>query len=212
MIDVKICGLRTPESVDAALAGHARYVGFVVFQPSPRHIAPAAAAALAARARGRADICAVTVDPPETLLEEIASAFAPDWIQVHGAESPARVAGLRRYARKGVIKAFSIARAEDFASVETFAQAADLFLFDAKAPAGADRPGGHGAAFDWQLLAGRRFSRPWLLSGGLTPENVANAINLSRAPGVDVSSGVESGPGIKDPSRIAAFLAAANPA
>lgn len=212
MTDVKICGLKTPDGVDAALTGRARYVGLVVFQPSPRHIAPAAAAGLAARARGRADVCAVTVDPPDALLQEIANAFAPDWIQVHGSESPSRVAEMRRYARKGVIKAFSIARAEDFADVEKFAQAAEYFLFDAKAPAGADRPGGHGAAFDWQLLAGRRFSRPWMLSGGLSPENVANAINLSGAPAVDVSSGVESAPGIKDPARIAAFLAAANQA
>jgi phosphoribosylanthranilate isomerase len=212
MTDVKICGLKTPETVDAALAGRARYLGFMVFERSPRHIAPAAAAPLAVRARGRADVVAVTVDPADALLDEIAAAFAPDWIQLHGTESPARVGALRRLARKGVIKAFAIARAEDFVTVEAYAPVADLFLFDAKAPPGADRPGGHGAAFDWKLLAGRRFSRPWMLSGGLNPENVANAINLSGAPAVDVSSGVESAPGIKDASRIAAFLAAANPA
>jgi phosphoribosylanthranilate isomerase len=212
MTDVKICGLKTPDAVDAALVGKARYVGFVVFPPSPRHIAPAMAGPLAARARGRADVCAVTVDPTDALLEEIAGALAPDWIQVHGHETPARVEAIRRFARKGVIKAFSIATPQDFASVEAFAPVADFFLFDAKAPPGADRPGGHGAAFDWTMLAGKRFSRPWLLSGGLNPENVTNAINLSGAPAVDVSSGVESAPGIKDPTRIAAFLAAANPA
>ncbi len=208
MTDVKICGVKTADALDAALAG-ARYVGFNFFPPSPRYIAPAAAGPLAQRARGRADIAAVTVDASDALLEEIAAALSPDWIQAHGDESPARVGALRRFARKGVIKALQIARAEDFAQVEVYAPVADLFLFDAKAPKGADRPGGHGAAFDWTLLAGRRFSRPWLLSGGLAPENVANAVKLSGAPGVDVASGVETAPGIKDPSRIAAFLAAA---
>lgn len=209
MTHVKICGLKTPDAVDTALAGGARWVGFVVFPKSPRHIAPQAAAALARRARGRADTVAVTVDADDTLLAEIRAAFAPDWIQLHGQEGPARVAAVRAYAGKGVIKALPIARGEDFAAAAQFADAADWLMFDAKAPPEADRPGGHGASFDWQLLAGRRFARPWMLSGGLNPENLPAALAASQAPAVDVSSGVESAPGIKDAARIAAFLAAA---
>jgi phosphoribosylanthranilate isomerase len=206
----KICGLKTPDAVDAALAGGARWVGFVVFPKSPRHIAPQAAAALAPRALGRADVVAVTVDADDALLREIKAAFAPDWIQLHGSESPARVAAVRAYAGKGVIKALPIARNQDFAAAAAFADVADWLMFDAKAPPEADRPGGHGASFDWRLLAGRTFSRPWMLSGGLNPENLPAALAASQAPAVDVSSGVESAPGIKDAARIAAFLTAAS--
>jgi phosphoribosylanthranilate isomerase len=208
MTEVKICGLSDPEGVAAALAGEARFVGFVFFPRSPRHVSLEKAAALAVSARGRADIVAVTVDADETLLGAIAATLAPDWIQFHGGETPARVAAARRFARKGAIKALPIARAEDFAPVAAFGEAADMLMFDAKAPQGAALPGGNGAAFDWRLLRGRSVPRPWLLSGGLTPENLREALFESGAGAVDVSSGVESAPGVKDPERIARFLAA----
>jgi phosphoribosylanthranilate isomerase len=212
MIDVKICGLKSAETVEAALAGDARWIGFVFFPPSPRNIAPEAARPLAALARGKADIVAVTVDAGDALLAMIAERVAPDWIQIHGKETPARAAEVRRFARKGVIKALPIARGEDFAAAAPFEPVADWLMFDAKAPPETDRPGGHGASFDWAMLSGRRFGRPWLLSGGLTPENVPAALAASGARALDVSSGVESAPGIKDPARIAAFLAAAKKA
>jgi len=209
MADVKICGLKDMAGVDAALTGGARYVGFVLHAKSPRLVSADDALPLFDRARGRADTVAVISDAPFERLRAIAEMVRPDWIQAHGAESPELVARLRPLARKGVIKALGVARSEDFAAVIAFAPVADMLLFDAKPPPGADRAGGHGAAFDWNLLKGHNFSKPWFLSGGLTPDNVAEAIALSGASLVDVSSGVESGPGLKDPARIAAFLAAA---
>lgn len=206
---VKICGLRTVETVHAALRGEARYLGFNFFPKSPRFVTPEAAAALAGPARGRAETVAVVVDADDALLSEIAARLAPDWIQLHGGERPDRVSAVRRFAGKGVIKALPIARPEDFSAVAPAAATADMLLFDAKAPAGAVLPGGNGAAFDWTLLAGRSIPKPWLLSGGLTPDNVAEAIQASGASQVDVASGVESAPGVKDPDRIMAFLAAA---
>lgn len=212
MADVKICGLSDPDGMDAALVGGARYVGFVFFPKSPRNILAEKALSLAARARGRADIVAVTVDADDEQLALIARTLRPDWIQLHGAETPARTAAARRFASKGVIRAMGVARSEDLAAIDAYADAADAFLFDAKAPAGAALPGGNGAAFDWRILANRRFARPWFLSGGLDAANVAEAIGASAAHAVDVSSGVESAPGVKDPLRIAAFLAAAKTA
>lgn len=212
MVHVKICGLKTAEHVESALAGDARFVGFMFFPASPRNITPDAAGPLAALARGRADIVAVTVDADDEHLRLIAANIAPDWIQLHGKETPSRATAVKRYARKGVIKVVPIARSEDFAAAAPFEPVADWLMFDAKAPAGADRPGGHGAAFDWGMLAGRRFARPWLLAGGLNPENAAAAALASGATALDVSSGVESAPGVKDPARIAAFLAAAKKA
>lgn len=209
MADAKICGITTTEALDAALAGGARFVGFVVHAKSPRLLRREVALSLFERARGRADTVAVISDAPAALFEKVAALLKPDWIQAHGTEDPGRVASLKPLARKGVIKAIGIARNEDFALAAPFAQVADMLLFDAKPPPGAQRAGGHGAAFDWKLLKGRSFSRPWFLSGGLTPENVAEATALSGADLVDVSSGVESAPGLKDPARIAAFLAAA---
>ncbi|NWG54085.1 MAG: phosphoribosylanthranilate isomerase [Hydrogenophilaceae bacterium] len=209
MLDAKICGVSDRPALDAALAGNARFIGLVFFAPSPRHLADRAkAAALAAHARSRAEIVAVTVNATDGELSAIAAAVAPDWVQLHGAEPPARVAAARRFARKGVIKALPVATAADLAAAAAYEPVADMLLFDAKAPATADRPGGLGAAFDWKLLAGRSFSRPWFLSGGLTPENVAAAAAISGARLVDASSGLESAPGLKDPTRIAAFLAA----
>lgn len=208
MAQSKICGLTTADGLDAALRGEARYVGLVFFPRSPRHVAMAHAAALAKRARGRAEIVAVTVDADDDLLAEIAERVQPDFIQAHGAESPARTALLRQYAQKGVIKAVGIAKPEDFAQVPAFEGAAEMLLFDAKPPPGG-LPGGNALAFDWAMLAGRKFGRPWFLSGGLHPENVSEAISASGAALVDVSSGVESAPGLKDPNKIAHFLAAA---
>lgn len=206
---VKICGLKDPAALDAALRGGARYVGFVHFPKSPRHLPLAQAGALAARARGRAEIVALTVDPSDETLAAVAAELKPDWIQLQGSETPKRLAEARRYAGKGVWKALGIANAEDLQAAAAYQGAADLILLDGKPPQGADRPGGHGAAFDWKILQGRAPRQSWMLAGGLTPENVAEAIQLSGAAAVDVSSGVESAPGVKDPARITAFLAAA---
>ncbi|MGE0827904.1 MAG: phosphoribosylanthranilate isomerase [Hyphomonadaceae bacterium] len=208
MPNVKICGVTRPEAVDAALAGGARFIGLVFFPKSPRHVSLESAAALAARARGRAEIAAVTVNASDAELAAIAKAVQPDWIQLHGDESVARTAAARAFGK--VIKAIAVSGRADLDAAAAFEPAADMLLFDAKAPAGADRPGGLGAAFDWKLLEGRRFSRPWMLSGGLTPENVGEAIRASGADFVDASSSLESAPGLKDPARIAAFLAAAH--
>lgn len=209
MAETKICGLSDTEGMDAALTGGARYVGFVFFPKSPRHLSVEKAASLAIPARGRADTVAVTVDADDDLLGAIARTLQPDWIQLHGAETPARAAAVRRYAGKGVIRAFGVARAADLTAIDAYTEAADAFLFDAKAPPEAALPGGNGAAFDWRILAGRSFARPWFLSGGLDADNVAEAIATSAARMVDVSSGVERAPGVKDPLRIEAFLAAA---
>lgn len=211
MADVKICGLSDAAGVAASIAGRARWIGFNFFPRSPRYVTAERAAALAAPARGRVETVAIVVDPDDALLGAIASTLAPDWVQLHGKETPARVAAVKRFARIGVIKAIGIARAEDFADVDRYAAVADMMLFDAKAPESAAMPGGLGTAFDWRLLQGRRVGEPWLLSGGLTPENVAEAVRESGADAVDVSSGVESAPGVKDPALIARFLAAAIP-
>ncbi len=208
MAEAKICGIATSEALDAALAGGARFVGLVFYAKSPRNLSLETAAALAARARGRAEIVAVVVDAPDALLAQIAAAIAPDFLQAHGGESPARIAALRQFAGKGVIKALGVARSEDLAQTRAFEAAADMLLFDAKPPPGG-LPGGNAAAFDWKILANQRFSRPWLLSGGLDPDNVGEAISASGAALVDVSSGVETAPGLKDPVKIAQFLAAA---
>lgn len=208
MAQSKICGITTPEALDAAIEGGARFVGFVLFPKSPRHVQREQLAALMARARGRVETVIVTVNADDALLHEI-GALRPDWIQAHGAESALRLAEMRGFAQRGVIKALGVARAEDFASVEGFEAAADMLLFDAKPPAGAELPGGNALAFDWGLMGGRRFGRPWMLSGGLNPGNVQEAITASGADLVDVSSGVEARPGLKHPALVAQFLAAA---
>jgi phosphoribosylanthranilate isomerase len=205
----KICGLSTPETVAAALAGKAAYLGFMFFEKSPRNVTPQAAARLAAAARGKAKIVAVTVDPDDALLRELAETLRPDFIQLHGRETPARVREAAMRTGAGTIKVISIGEDADLAKLRDFEAVADHLMLDAKAPPGADRPGGHGAAFDWSLTYGRRFQRPWFLAGGLDPYNVVDAIRLSGAPIVDVSSGVERGAGLKDPALIEAFLQAA---
>lgn len=156
--------------------------------------------------RGRLKIVAVTVDPDDVLVDAIARSLAPDLIQLHGRETPARVREVAARSGAGVIKAISVSGPEDLAAASAYAEAADHLMFDAKLPAGADRPGGGGASFDWSILSGRRFPRPWFLAGGLDPWNVAEALRVSGAPLADVSSGVERGPGLKDPALIRAFL------
>ena len=207
-VGAKICGLSTAESVDAALAGGAAFVGFVFFKASPRDIDLGAAANLAQRARAKARIVAVTVDPDDALIDRLTQIVRPDLIQLHGRETPARVFEVARRGAAGVIKALAIATAEDVDRAADFEGVSEHLMFDAKPPAGADRPGGVGASFDASILAGRRFQRPWFLAGGLDPWNVGEAIRLSGAPLVDVSSGVERGPGLKDPTLIATFLEA----
>jgi phosphoribosylanthranilate isomerase len=206
---VKICGLKTEAALDAALAGGADYVGLVFFPPSPRNIAPAAASALAARARGRARIVALLVDPDDALIETVIAAADPDLLQLHGEETPERVAQVRRRWGKPVMKAIKVATAEDAQAAFDYGNAADLILFDARAPQDSTRPGGHGAAFDWRMLDGIKGRLAFMLSGGLTPDNVAEAIRITGATMVDVSSGVESRPGEKDPELIRRFLQAA---
>ena len=206
MTGAKICGLTKPETLDAALTGGAAFVGAVVFTKSPRHIEPLHAATLFARARGKAQVVAVTVDADDALLTEIALILKPDLIQLHGSETPERAARVRTLTGAGIIRALSVRTAADIDAAAAWAPVADHLMFDAKPPEGSALPGGVGASFDWTLLADRSFARPWFLAGGLNPDNVAGAVRISGAPLVDVSSGVESAPGVKDPARIAAFL------
>lgn len=206
---VKICGLTTPETLDAALDGGARFVGAVIFEKSPRHLEPLEAASLFERARRRANVVAVVVNPGDRLLTEIGLMLRPNFIQLHGSETPERAEEVRRLTGAGIIKALPIRSAEDFDAASEWEPFCDHLMFDAKPPEGADLPGGVGASFDWSLLAGRTFQKPWFLAGGLNPDNVAEAVRVSGAPLVDVSSGVESAPSVKDPARIAAFLKAA---
>jgi phosphoribosylanthranilate isomerase len=205
---VKICGINTASAADAAVRAGADFCGLVFHEKSPRAVGLDAAASLAGHIRGRARLVSLVVDADDDTVAAVAAAVHPDFLQLHGHETPERAAAI--HARFGVklIKAFAIAGASDFAPVAAYAPFCEMFLFDAKAPAGS-RPGGHGVAFDWQLLSGRKVSRPWLLAGGLTPENVTRAVAASGAPGVDVSSGVETAPGVKSPDLIAAFVSAA---
>ena len=206
---VKICGLRTEAALEAALAGGADYVGLVFFAPSPRNVAPATAKALADRARGRARIVALMVDPDDALIDTAMASAAPDLLQLHGEETPDRIADVRRRWGRPVIKAIKVETAEDARAALDYRRAADLVLFDARAPTDSTRPGGNGAPFDWRMLLGVKDEVPFVLSGGLTPDNVAEAIRLTGAAIVDVSSGVESSPGEKDPQLIRRFLRAA---
>ncbi|HEY0103077.1 MAG TPA: phosphoribosylanthranilate isomerase [Brevundimonas sp.] len=212
MTSVKICGLTTPETLDAALAGGAGFVGAVVFPKSPRHLDPLHAAALFERARGRAKVVAVTVDADDALLTEIALILKPDLIQLHGSETPERAERARLLTGAGIVKAVAIRNADDVAKAKAWEAVADYLMFDAKPPEGSDLPGGVGARFDWSLMAGQAFRRPWFLAGGLTPANVDEAVRVSGARAVDVSSGVESVPGVKDAALITAFLEAARSA
>jgi phosphoribosylanthranilate isomerase len=212
-IKVKICGLKDELALEAALAGGADYVGFVFFAPSPRSVALDVAGPLAARARrGGASVVGLLVDPDDDLLERVIKAIEPDILQLHGQETPARAAQIGRRWHRQVMKAIPVAGLGDAEAALRYAGAADLILFDAKAPAAATRPGGNGAAFAWGLLAGVQDKVTYMLSGGLSPDNVAEAVRATGASIVDVSSGVESRPGAKDPALIARFLQVAKAA
>jgi len=206
---VKICGLTEAAHVDAAAQAGATYVGLVFFPRSPRHLPLPQAAALALMVPMGIAKVALVVDADDAALDAIVQAVPLDMLQLHGHESPARVAEIRARFGLPVMKAVGIAEEADLAAIAGYAQVADQILIDAKPPKDAALPGGNGLAFDWRLIAGREWERPWMLAGGLTPANVAEAIRLTGARQVDVSSGVESAPGIKDPAAIAAFIAAA---
>jgi phosphoribosylanthranilate isomerase len=209
---IKICGLSTPETLEAALAAGADMIGLNFHPKSPRYVTLERAKELAAIARGRTKIAALLVDWDERQAAELAEALKPDWLQFHGRETPEQTAALRRAADRPVMKALGIATADDLKAVAGYRDAADLILLDAKPPKDAAFPGGHGKTFDWGLLASLDPSQRFMLSGGLDPANVADAIQVTRPAGVDVSSGVESAPGVKDPARIAEFIAAARKA
>ena len=203
---VKICGLRTETALEVALDGGADYVGLVFFPPSPRYVSLAQAAAMAAKARNRAKVVALLVDPDEALIADVLAAATPDLLQLHGQETPERVAEIRTRWGVPVMKAVAVETAEDARAGMRFSPVTDLILFDARAPEASTRPGGNGAPFDWRLLLGVTGLAPFVLSGGLTPDNVAEAIGITKAGIVDVSSGVESRPGEKDPELIRRFL------
>jgi phosphoribosylanthranilate isomerase len=209
---VKICGLKTPEALDVALESGADLVGFVFFAPSPRNLALAAARDLGARVKGRAGKVALSVDADDATLTAIVESLKPDMLQLHGVEPPERVTALRGHFGLPVMKAVPIAERKDLARIEVYKTVADWLIFDARAPRDATRPGGLGTPFDWTLLKGIDPGIPYMLSGGLDAGNVAEALRITRAPGVDVSSGVERAPGEKDPDKIRAFIRAARAA
>lgn len=208
MTRVKICGLTTTETLDAALDHGAAFVGAVVFPKSPRQIEPLQASALFERARNRAGIVAVTVDADDALLTEITLILKPDFIQLHGRETPARANQVSLLTGARIIKALPVFEPSDLDAALDWEDVADHLMFDARPPAGSALPGGVGASFDWSILSGRTFRKPWFLAGGLNPHNAAQAAAISGAPMLDVSSGVESVPGVKDIARITAFLRA----
>lgn len=211
-VRVKICGLRTEADVLAVAAAGAAYAGLVFFAKSPRHLTVDQARALAFAAPPGLAKVALTVDADDAALDALIEAVPLDMLQLHGHESPDRVAAVRARYGLPVMKAVGVADEGDLAALMDYSLAADQVLIDAKPPKGADLPGGNGLSFDWRLVAQRRWLRPWMLAGGLSPDNVAEAIRLTNARQVDVSSGVESAPGIKDAARIAAFVAAAGAA
>jgi phosphoribosylanthranilate isomerase len=208
-LTVKICGLMTPEALDTALESGADMVGFVFFAPSPRNLGLTDARLLGERVEGRARKVALTVDATDETLLDIVMALKPDMLQLHGKETPERVVAVRSRFGLPVMKAIPIARRQDLSPIRIYANVADRLLFDARPPKEATRPGGHGTPFDWTLLAGLAPGLPYMLSGGLDAGNVAQALRITRAPGVDVSSGVERKPGVKDPAKIREFIRAA---
>lgn len=211
-VRVKICGVKDEAALYAAVEGRADLVGFVFYPPSPRHLAPAQAAPLVEYIRGIAASVALVVDADDTLLDEIASVADPDMFQLHGSEAPERVSEVRSRYGKPVMKAIKVATAADAAAALAYRDAADLILFDARPAPGAVLPGGNGIPFDWRALEAVKDQVPFALSGGLTPENVGEAIRLTGARIVDVSSGVETRPGEKSPELIRRFLHAAKAA
>lgn len=209
-VDAKICGINSEGAMDAAVAGGAKFVGLVFYPPSPRYVSLDAAAGLASRVPGTVIKLGVVVDAGDDTLEDIVRQVPLDMLQCHGAETPARVTEIKRRFGLPVLKALPVAAQEDVDRAQEFEDLADWLLFDAKPPKSmADAlPGGNRLTFDWTLIAGRTWSKPWMLSGGLAADNVAEAVRISGARVVDVSSGVEDRPGVKSPERIAAFLAA----
>ncbi|MBS0273005.1 MAG: phosphoribosylanthranilate isomerase [Proteobacteria bacterium] len=205
-IQVKICGINSVESADAAVRAGADFAGLMFHPGSPRALNAEQARMLSARMKGRTRLVAVMADPDDAALKTIIGHATPDFIQLHGKESVARVSEIRSMTGLPVIKVLAVADGSDLAFASSYEAVTDMLMFDAKAPSGAAREGGHGAAFDWQILKGRTFARPWLLAGGLNADNVARAISISGAPGVDVSSGVETAPGQKSPEMIRAFV------
>ena len=206
---VKICGLSTPETLEAALAAGADMVGFVLFPPSPRHLSLAVAGDLGRRVGGRARKVALSVDADDALLEGAIKALQPDILQLHGKETVARLRDIKQKFGLPVMKAIAVETAADLAALPGYAAVADRILFDARAPKGATRPGGLGAVFDWHLLEKLDLKLPFMVSGGLSAANVAEAVRVTRAGGVDVSSDVERSPGVKDPELIRDFIRAA---
>jgi phosphoribosylanthranilate isomerase len=211
-LTIKICGLTTPQALDVALDSGADMVGFVFFAPSPRNLGLELARTLGERVRGRAGKVALTVNANNHTLGDIVDALKPDMLQLHGKETPDRVAVVRSRFGMPVMKALPIAERADLSPIREYAQVADRLIFDARAPQEATRPGGLGKPFDWTLLSGIDPGIPFMLSGGLDAKNVAQALRITRAPGVDVSSGVERTPGEKDPDMIRAFIRAARAA
>jgi phosphoribosylanthranilate isomerase len=209
---VKICGLKTPDALDAALAAGADMVGFVFFPPSPRNLDPTTARKLGAQVAGRAQKVALSVDADDVLLAASIEALRPDLLQLHGKEPPERVLAVKKKFGLPVMKAIAVEERADLAKVAVYAGVADRLIFDACAPREATRPGGLGKRFDWHLLQNLDLSIPFMLSGGLDADNVAEALRITRAPGVDVSSGVERAPGEKDLEKIRAFVRAARAA
>jgi phosphoribosylanthranilate isomerase len=209
---VKICGLKTHQALDVALDSGADLVGFVFFEPSPRNLGYEAARVLGQRVKGRAGKVALTVDATDEMLGEIVEALRPDMLQLHGTETVERVVAIRTRFGLPVMKALPIAERADLSPIHLYAKVADQIIFDARAPREATRPGGLGTPFDWRLLENVNPGVPFMLSGGLDAGNVAEALAITRAPGVDVSSGVERAPGEKDPDKIRAFLRAARAA
>lgn len=208
-VEVKICGIRDAEGMDAAVGAGADLIGFVFFPPSPRAVTPAEAGALSARHPGGPVRVGLFVDPTDADIAAALAGVPLGLIQLHGEETPERAAAIRARFGLPVMKALGIAEEADFVPVAAFAPVVDRFLFDARPPPGGPLPGGNAQAFEWRLMAGRAIPRPWLLAGGLTPGNVAEAIRTAGAPGVDVSSGVERSRGVKDAGLIRDFVAAA---
>lgn len=207
-LDIKICGLKTEAALASAIDSGASHVGFVFFPGSPRNVTPPQAGGLRALARNRAVAVAVTVDADDAFLDAIADAMAPDMLQLHGSESPERVAQVKARYSLPVMKAFAIHDAPDLARIGPYRGIADRFLFDAKPPPGSALPGGNGVRFDWTILAGLDAGVDYMLSGGLDAANIAEALRLANPPGIDISSGVENEPGVKDTALIEAFFKA----
>jgi len=206
---VKICGLSTSETLETALDAGADMVGFVFFPPSPRHVSLETGRDLGRQVKRRALTVALTVDADDATLDNIMDALSPDIFQLHGKESVARLRDIKQRFGRPVMKAVPVAAAADLAVLPGYAAIADRILFDARAPKDATRPGGLGAPFDWRLLQNLELDLPYMVSGGLHADNVAEALSITRAGGVDVSSGIESAPGVKDPELIKAFIRAA---